>query len=154
LKIKQLIYVKLMRKCIVTFFDTNVLIYFTINQDEQKFEIAKKMIFEAIKQDTFFISPMVLSEYIFVLSKYKLTRQHKDKVVLFSKYVNASIDNTLVLEAYDVCEKINFCKNINDVIHLKVADRFCQKLVTFDKDFKKLENYTDIEIEILPLKGH
>jgi len=133
----------------VIFFDTNVLIYFTINQDETKFDIAERMIYEAIEQDTFFISPMVLSEYIFVLGKYKLIQKHKSKVLLFSKYVNASIDNKLVLEAYEVCEKIDFCKNINDVIHLKVAEAYCQKLVTFDTDFKKLQKYTNIKIEIL-----
>jgi len=133
----------------VIFFDTNVLIYFTINQDEAKFDIAERMIYEAIEQDTFFISPMVLSEYIFVLGKYKLIQKHKSKVLLFSKYVNASIDNKLVLEAYEVCEKIDFCKNINDVIHLKVAEEYCQKLVTFDTDFKKLQKYTNIKIEIL-----
>ena len=53
-----------MRKCIVTFFDTNVLIYFTIDQDTQKFEKAQALILSAIEEDTFFISPMVLSEYI------------------------------------------------------------------------------------------
>lgn len=133
----------------MTFFDTNVLIYFTINQDEAKFDIAERMIYEAIEQDTFFISPMVLSEYIFVLGKYKLIQKHKSKVLLFSKFVNASIDNKLVLEAYEVCEQIDFCKNINDVIHLKVAEAYCQKLVTFDIDFKKLQKYTNIKIEIL-----
>jgi len=133
----------------VTFFDTNVLPYFTINQDEEKFATAEKMIYKAIEEDTFFISPMVLSEYIFVLGKYKLIQQHENKVLLFSKYVNASIDNKLVMEAYKVCEQIDFCKNINDVIHLKVAEEYCSKLVTFDSDFKKLEKYTDIEIEIL-----
>ena len=133
----------------MTFFDTNVLVYYTINQDEAKFDVAQKIIYEAIEQDTFFISPMVLSEYIFVLSKYKLTKIHHDKVMLFSKYVNSFIDNTLVLEAYDVCEKIDFCKNINDVMHLKVAEKYCDRLVTFDGDFKKLEKYTNIQIEIL-----
>lgn len=133
----------------MTFFDTNVLLYFTINQDEEKFATAEKMIYKAIEEDTFFISPMVLSEYIFVLGKYKLIQQHENKVLLFSKYVNASIDNKLVMKAYKVCEQIDFCKNINDVIHLKVAEEYCSKLLTFDSDFKKLEKYTDIEIEIL-----
>ena len=147
--IRALICVKQMRKCIVTFFDTNVLVYYTINQDEVKFDIAQKLIYESIEQDKFFISPMVLSEYIFVLSKYRLTKVHYDKVILFSKFVNSFIDNTLVLEAYEVCGKMNFCKNINDVIHLKVAEKYCDRLVTFDSDFKKLEKYTTIQIEIL-----
>jgi len=133
----------------VTFFDTNVLVYFTINQDKQKLEKAQEMIFDAIKKDIFFISPMVLSEYMFVLGKYGVIKEHKNKVLLFSEYVEASIDKEVVLEAYDICEKIDFCKNINDIIHLKIAERHCNKLVTFDDDFRKLQKYTDIEIEIL-----
>lgn len=133
----------------MTFFDTNVLIYFTINQDEEKFDIAEKMIYKAIEEDTFFISPMVLSEYIFVLGKYKLIQAHQNKVRLFSKYVNGSIDNRLVMEAYEVCEQIDFCKNINDVLHLKIAEAYCHRLVTFDTDFKKLEKYANIKIDIL-----
>jgi len=138
-----------MKRCIVTFFDTNVLVYFTINQDKQRLEKAQEMIFDAIKKDIFFISPMVLSEYMFVLGKYGVIKEHKNKVLLFSEYVEDSIDKEVVLEAYDICEKIDFCKNINDIIHLKIAEHHCNKLVTFDNDFKKLQKYTDIEIEIL-----
>jgi len=138
-----------MKRCIVTFFDTNVLVYFTINQDKQRLEKAQEMIFDAIKKDIFFISPMVLSEYMFVLGKYGVIKEHKNKVLLFSEYVEASIDKEVVLEAYDICEKIDFCKNINDIIHLKIAEHHCNKLATFDDDFRKLQKYTDIEIEIL-----
>lgn len=131
------------------FFDTNVLVYFTINQDQKKFDIAQTIVLSAIEHNTFFISPLVLSEYIFVLSKYKLIEQHKNKVLLFSKYVNTCMDNTLVLQAYDTCQKIDFCRNINDIMHLKTAEAYCTKIVTFDSDFKKLQAYTDIEIDIL-----
>lgn len=58
----------------MTFFDTNVLIYFTINQDQSKWDIAKNYIYEALDEEKFCISPMVLSEYIFILSKYKVTK--------------------------------------------------------------------------------
>ena len=138
-----------MRRCIVTFFDTNVLIYFTINQVQDKWELAKKYIYEALDEEKFFISPMVLSEYIFILSKYKVQKQHQDKVTFFAQYIGGSIDVSRVKDAYTSCQEIDFCKNINDVIHLKVAEEYCSKLVTFDSDFKKLEKYTDIEIEIL-----
>ena len=133
----------------MTFFDTNVLIYFTINQDKDKWELAKKYIYESLDNEKFFISPMVLSEYIFVLSKYKVQKQHQDKVLFFSQYVQGNIDTNRVLDAYSKCQEIDFCKNINDVIHLKVAEEYCTKLVTFDSDFKKLQKYTKIEIEIL-----
>ena len=138
-----------MKRCIVIFFDTNVLVYFTINQDNDKFEMAQKRIYEAIKTDTFCISPLVLSEYIFVLSKYKVTQKHKNKVLLFSEYVQDRIDKEIVLDAYALCEEIDFCKNINDVMHLKVAEAHCHKLLTFDSDFKRLQKYTTVEIEII-----
>jgi len=138
-----------MRRCIVTFFDTNVLIYFTINQDQKKWELAKKYIYNALDEEKFFISPMVLSEYIFILAKYKIINQHQDKVMFFSQFVEGNIDASRVTDAYSTCQKIDFCKNINDVIHLKIAEQYCTKLVTFDSDFKRLQEYTDINIEIL-----
>ena len=51
-----------------------------------------------------------------------------------------------------LCKKMNFCKNINDVIHLKLAERYCRKLITYDTDFKKFKNKTNIKIEILKNK--
>ncbi|UCH98738.1 MAG: PIN domain-containing protein [Candidatus Aminicenantes bacterium] len=60
-----------------------------------------------------------------------------------------TIDKNILKDAYALCKEINFCRNINDGIHLKVAEQYCNKLVTFDKDFKKFLNRTTIEIEIL-----
>ncbi len=40
-------------------------------------------------------------------------------------------------------------KNINDAIHLKLAEQYCRKLITYDTDFKKFKNETNIKIEIL-----
>lgn len=133
----------------MTFFDTNVLVYFTINQDNHKLATAQKSIYDAVKNDSFFISPMVISEYIFILSKYKIVKQHQDKVDFFSAYVQGFIDKEKTMQAYELCQKIDFCKNINDVLHLKIAEEHCDKLVTFDSDFKKLQDHTDIKIEIL-----
>ena len=138
-----------MKRCIVTFFDTNVLVYFTIDQGGKRLELSQKIIYESIENEIFFLSPMVLSEYIFILSKYKVQKQHQDKITFFSQYVHGNIDNSLVMEAYSTCNEIDFCKNINDVIHLKIAEQYCIRLVTFDADFKKLQEYTEIEIEIL-----
>ncbi len=39
-----------------------------------------------------------------------------------------------------------FC---NDAIHMKYAERYCSKIVTFDNDFKKFEDSTGTMIEIL-----
>ena len=59
------------------------------------------------------------------------------------------INTEIVIGAYNKCEKLNKCRNINDFIHLEVANRYCEKLVTFDSDFKNLEKFYNIEIEIL-----
>ena len=131
------------------FFDTNVLVYATIDQSMEKFERATQQIDEAIQVDSFCISPLVLSEYIFILSKLKIIQEQHEKVMMFSKYVVSDIDNEIVIQAYKLCSNLDFCKNINDVIHLKIAEQSCQKLVTFDSDFKKLQKHTNIEIEII-----
>ena len=133
----------------MTFFDTNVLVYFTIVQDEQKFDLARQYIAEAIEQDHLMISPMVMSEYIFVLSRFKIEKQHRDKIDYFSQFLHASIDKTVTLQAWELCQQINFCRNINDAIHLKTAEAHCDKLVTFDRDFKRFIPHTSLEIEIL-----
>ncbi len=133
----------------MTYFDTNVLVYFTIDQDSDKLEKARCLIFDAIKNDSFFISPLVVSEYIFILSKLKILNFHDDKVELFLKHTKSSIDTDLVKSAYELCKNANFCKNINDVIHLKIAEEHCDRLVTFDSDFKKLKKHTKFDISIL-----
>ncbi len=131
------------------YFDTNILVYFTIDQGDDKLEKSREEIFNAIENETFFITPLVLTEYIFVLSKLNILEQHQDKIDLFSEYVKFSIDKDIVIDAYKMCSEIKFCKNINDAIHLKIAEQCCTKLITFDSDFKKLQDYTTIDIEIL-----
>ncbi len=133
----------------MTYFDTNVLIYFTIDQGDEKLQLAQTLIFDAIKNDTFFISPLVLSEYIFILTKLKILSYHDDKILLFLKHTKSNIDSHTLKNAYLLCKKTDFCKNINDAIHLIIAEKYCDKLVTFDKDFKKIQKHTDIKLDIL-----
>jgi predicted nucleic acid-binding protein len=133
----------------VIFFDTNILVYQSINQDIKKQEQSTLLIQKAIEGNKFFISPLVLSEFIFVLSKLKIIEEQQDKIELYRNFSNISIDEKIVYEAYQLCLENKLCKNINDVIHLKVAQKYCNKVITFDTDFKKLELLTNIEIEIL-----
>ena len=131
------------------FFDTNVLVYFSINQDEKKQNIADSLILSALSNSEIIISPLVLIEYLFVLSKLNQINIQQDNIAFFKDFSNGSIDTQLVFEAHKICSKIDFCKNINDAIHLKFAEQYCKKLVTFDSDFYRLKPYADIEIEIL-----
>jgi len=131
------------------FFDTNVLVYYTVNQDEEKQKLSEKLIEKAIEDGLFFISPLVITEYIFVLSKLKIREENNNKILFFSKFIQSKISVSEIMEAYSICQENEFCKNINDAIHLVIARQYCTKLVTFDTDFKRLQRYTDINIEIL-----
>jgi len=134
----------------VIFFDTNVLIYYSINQDDAKQKLSCSLIEDAIKVKKFYISPLVFSEYIYALAKLNMLDISQPRINLFSNYVKEiSSYKGIVLEASTMCKEIDFCKHINDVIHLKTAEQGCQKLVTFDSDFKKLQKHTNIEIEII-----
>lgn len=121
----------------------------TINQGSDKLLRSQSLISKAIENKSFFISPLVMSEYIHILSKLKILDAHANKINIFAQFVSSDMDKEVVLEAYTLCKKVDFCKNINDAIHLKIAEKYCTKLITFDSDFKKLQDYTSIEIEIL-----
>jgi len=133
----------------MTFFDTNVLVYAVIDQDKEKMKLSQKLIAQAIESNTFFISALVLSEYIFILSKLKIIDEQHEQVMFFSTFAKERHYTQTIMSGYTLCKQINFCKNINDAIHLKVAEQNCTKLVTFDSDFKRFEKFTDIKIELL-----
>jgi len=130
------------------YFDTNVLVYFSIDQDMSKQKKAKEIIKLAIKNEEFFITPLVLSEYIFVLSKLKILNEQEEKIKFFTNFCHYCISIDDVIKSYGICKQ-NSCRNINDAIHLTVAEKFCKELVTFDADFKKFEKFSKIKINIL-----
>jgi len=131
------------------YFDTNVLIYSTTDQDQEKALISKKIIEKSIKSDIFVVSPLVLNEFIFVLSKQKIIDKYKQNVEFYARFCRFWFDKSDVLCAYNKCHKLNKCRNINDFIHLEIANKHCKKLVTFDSDFKNLQKFYDVEIDIL-----
>jgi len=59
------------------------------------------------------------------------------------------IDKALIDSTFEIVSTLDFCKNINDVIHLKFAEKYCTKLLRFDKDFNNLKQYSSIDIQIL-----
>jgi len=134
----------------VTFFDTNVLVYSIVTQDEIKKGIADRLIEDSIKDSELTLSPLVLSELIFVLSKLKIDeRLIKDAITLYKPFIKHPIEPAFVFEAYELCRELGTGLNINDAIHLKFAERFCAKIVTFDADFKKFKDSTNLRIELL-----
>ena len=131
------------------YFDTNVLIYTVANQGDYKTKLSKTLIGEAIKNQNFFISDLVLIEFIFTLSKLKILNSKEELVKLYSNFSKGKIDKEIVLSAFEKCSKFNKCRNINDFIHLEIANRYCKKIITYDSDFKNLQKFYNVEIEIL-----
>lgn len=132
------------------YFDTNILIYSIMAVDEAKMLNSQVLINDCIKSKTFLISPVTLQELIFVLAKLKVEKQlMTESIHSFLKYSRYEIDAGIVKDAFELCNKINFCKNVNDAIHLKFAEKYSSKLLTYDDDFKKLKPHTELEIEII-----
>jgi predicted nucleic acid-binding protein len=133
---------------IVIFFDTNVLVYFAINQDVKKQSTAQVLIQQAIKEQTLVISPLVMIEFIFVVSKLNQLVEQEKVILFFQQFIQGEIEEDLILSAYQLCAKYGYGKNINDVIHLKFAEKHCEKIITFDNDFKILTHFSTIKIDI------
>ncbi len=132
------------------FFDANIIVYSIVNLDEEKLKTSQELVNSAFEENSIIISPLILQEMIYTLGKLKVDHEIiEENVDLRKNFSISSIDNEIVWEAFDLCRKIKNFKVINDAIHLKFAERYCMRLVTFDKDFKKFKSHTDLEIEIL-----
>jgi len=132
------------------YIDTNVLIYSIVRQDVRKQEQSLGIIEDAVDKKQLALSPLVLSEFVFSCSKLSICEElTSHEFAFYSNFVEHPINMTLVIQAYQLSKLINYSKNINDVIHLKFAEKYCTKLITFDSDFKKFITHTSLEIEIL-----
>jgi predicted nucleic acid-binding protein len=132
----------------VIFFDTNVLVYFAINQDSRKQGMAQLLVQQAVENQRLVISPLVMIEFIFVLSKLNQFVKQERVILFFQQFIHGQIEESFVLSAYQFCVQHGHGKNINDVIHLKFAEKYCDKIITFDNDFKMLMPFSTIKIDI------
>ena len=134
----------------MVYVDTNVLIYAGLEQDLNKKMIAMNLLENHAQNDTLQLSLLTLQEYSFTLAKLKIDNAiTQQDIYYYSNHVKHLITKEIFLSAVELCTTINYYRNINDVIHLKFAEQHCDKLITFDNDFKNLKPYTDMEIEIL-----
>jgi predicted nucleic acid-binding protein len=133
------------------FYDTNMLIYYTVyNLDTTKHHKSNELIKKSMFDNEFYITPLVLSEYIYSLAKLKVPTELKIYGInTFKEYVNHQIDNEIVLKSFDLSQNLGMDININDCIHILLAERHCEKLITYDKDFKHFIGKVNIEIDIL-----
>ncbi|HHH37209.1 type II toxin-antitoxin system VapC family toxin [Sulfurovum sp.] len=135
----------------MVYLDTNVLIYASVNQGTEKKRQALDLIERLIDSETLMLSTLVLQEFVFTLAKLKISNEiiKRDSDFYFG-FVGVEYDYGTLREAVDSCCQGDSCKNINDIIHLYLAQKSkCKKLITFDKDFKKLAPPSTLKIEIL-----
>jgi len=132
------------------FFDTNVLIYAIINQIPEYRISSTRLIEASIIQETLLVSPLVLSELIFSLNKLNLeTKLIEQEIDFYKNFSQFAIDTKIIEQAFTLAVENQFLKNINDAIHLKYAEKYCDELITFDQDFKKFIPHSEIKITIL-----
>ena len=87
-----------------TFFDTNILVYATLDQDVAKKRIAASLIMEAVASDSFCISAQVLKEFANVLIRKsnRLPQEIREDVRRFSPFIAVPDTPDLVLNALDL----------------------------------------------------
>lgn len=132
------------------YFDTDVLIHLLIPQDQRKHEKAKAIFQSAAEKDNFFLSFLCLQETAFVLSK---LGQKVDDIVsglsTFLAFEPVGYHASEMTRAIELAKLVGF-QNINDCIHLAIAENHCSTIYTFNKaDFSKLTRLTDLQIVIL-----
>ena len=134
------------------YLDTNVLLYATLTHVDTPLQQDKaiEILNECMGNNTLLLSNLNLLEYAFVMHKAK---EEKDKIQsalkLFYSFVRDEKDgyNHALIESLN--NDYAF-KNSFDLNHVIFANSYkCEKLITFDKGFKKFQNISLLDIEIL-----
>ena len=132
------------------YLDTNILIYASVNQDIVKLTTSQDLIRKLEKEGSLLLSSLVLQEFVYTCSKLKLDKNKtRNRYNLFRKFTSQVIDQKIIDNAFELAYKIDAGNYFNDIIHLKYAEKYCDELITFDKDFKKFIPHTDLKITIL-----
>ena len=132
------------------YFDTDVLINSIVIQNADKHDHAVRKIEDSMSENSFIISSVSIQELIFVLGKLKLDSEVIRKTFdFYSVLAIYGLDKEIFKRAFDLAEKISFV-NINDALHLACAEKYADRIVTFNRDdFKKLKKHTKVSVEIL-----
>jgi predicted nucleic acid-binding protein len=132
------------------FFDTNILVYSLVNIDSKKQKQSDSYIEYALSENTLIISPLVISELIYTLAKLDTDKNSIQRgISIFSDCCKHDITKDLTIEAFAIAMHLNRGTSINDFIHLKFAEKHCNKLLTFDTGYDQLKRYSTLEIEVL-----
>ena len=132
------------------YFDTDVIVHSIIIQDRKKHDDSIQLIKQAITRDNFFISFLVLHETAFVLSRLRFADEFvSNNVRHLSTFASFQYSNEMFTRATELANTLGF-KNINDCVHIAIAEQFADELVTYNKkDFGKIEPLTDLNISLI-----
>lgn len=81
-------------------------LYFAINQDARKQSMAQALIQQAIKDQTLVISPLVMIEFIFVVSKLNQLIEQEKVILFFQQFIQGQIEENLVLSAINCVQSM------------------------------------------------
>ena len=135
----------------MVYLDTNVLIYASVEQDIEKKNKSLALLEKLITKKQLLLSTLTLQEFVFTMAKLKIDNDiiKQDSDYYFS-FVNVEQDYFILKQAIELCCDENQCKNINDVMHILLAEKAkCSRLITFDGDFRKLDGINGVKIEML-----
>jgi len=134
------------------YLDTNVFVYaLSKNVDDisQK-QVALQELRKAIEFDELVVSEIILFEFAFVSKKLgEESKNISDNLAFIADFIQVA-PNALFTKVLNFMNKHELYRHSFDVYHLCYSeDLACDRLVTFDKGFKKLQKHTDIKIETL-----
>ncbi len=132
------------------YLDTDVLINFLVLQNPDKHDLAGRIYQKTAREESFFMSFLVLQEISFVLGKLNLpVVEIKAKVNELSLLQPYAYQLKEYHRAVYLAERIGF-QHFNDCLHTAIAERNCKELITFNKsDFSKIRPYTDLKLTLL-----
>jgi len=136
----------------MTYLDTNVFVYaLSQNVDDisQK-ERALGYLRKAIEKDELITSEIILYEFAFVSKKLGEESQNiSENLEFIADFLQEPNDN-LFVKVVEFMKEHELYRHSFDIYHLCFSsDSECDRFITFDKGFKKLQKYVNIEIEIL-----
>ncbi len=132
------------------YFDTDFWVNFYIDQNIEKQEITKEILFDRNTNGKVFASLLNVQEIAFVFGKLNYTSFETEKVINdFYKLNPLNYTTSHFKRAINLAKIIGF-KNINDCIHTAIAEDNCSELYTFNRrDFEKIKKHTKLKINIL-----
>jgi len=113
-------------------------------------ELAIDILKELIDTESLLLSNLNLLEYAFVMKKAKEDSSKIESAIeLFQSFVQDEKDG-FNRELMQMLNSDYTYKNSFDLYHVAFANSYgCEKLLTFDKGFKKFIDISSVEIEIL-----